>query len=215
MCHGHPHYHPCSHTSVKWLYCPEAVFDLSTGYEAPCANPIYSTAQPANTDCPLQNCNFKALKGSWTCCVCGKGPNTQGWCTVLRRAVEWNPLTKREEDMDVPCGHGCCSKCSRYPSSRGSSPETSFAEGRKGRTGRKGHGSSRASGHKRSSTYDFGGNFSPVVEGDESAVTSSSATHGSRSSRKPTYDTSVEYSPKKSKTSNSSKKKGHKIRSHH
>ncbi|KAI1368119.1 hypothetical protein F5Y08DRAFT_296593 [Xylaria arbuscula] len=114
MCHGHPHYHPCSHTSVKWLYCPEANFDLSTGYEAPCANPIYSTAQPVKTDCPLKNCNFKALKGSWNCCVCGQGPNTQGWCTVVRRVVDWNPLTKTRENMDVTCGHGCCDRCSRY-----------------------------------------------------------------------------------------------------
>lgn len=116
MCHGHPHYHPCSHTSVKWLYCPEAIFDLSTGYETPCANPIYSTAQPVNSDCPLKNCNFKALKGSWNCCVCGQGPNTQGWCTAATRAMNWDPVMKRMENMDVPCGHGCCSQCSRYRS---------------------------------------------------------------------------------------------------
>lgn len=112
MCHGHPHYHPCSHTSVKWLYCPEAMFDLDTGYETPCSNPIYSTPQPTNIDCPLQNCNFKALMGSWNCCVCGKGPNTQGWCTALGRRMDWNPLTGKVEDMEVPCGHGCCSSCS-------------------------------------------------------------------------------------------------------
>lgn len=112
MCHGHPHYHPCSHTSVKWLYCPEAMFDLDTGYETPCSNPIYSTPQPTNVDCPLQNCNFKALMGSWNCCVCRKGPNTQGWCTALVHRMDWNPLTGQVEDMEVPCGHGCCSSCS-------------------------------------------------------------------------------------------------------
>ncbi|KAI0536175.1 hypothetical protein GGR58DRAFT_405748 [Xylaria digitata] len=214
MCHGHPHYHPCSHTSVKWLYCPEAIFDLSTGYEAPCANPIYSTAQPVKSDCPLKNCNFKALKGSWNCCECGQGPNTQGWCTVVRRDVGWNPLTKRMENMDVPCGHGCCSNCSRYPSSRGSTPEISFADARKGRNGRKGHGNSRSSGHRRSSAYDFGGSVSTVVEKDESAATtSSSVAHGSRGSRKPTYDASVDYLTKKAKTSSSGKKKGYKHRS--
>ncbi|GAW18357.1 hypothetical protein ANO14919_078320 [Xylariales sp. No.14919] len=213
MCHGHPHYHPCSHTSVKWLYCPEAIFDLATGYEAPCANPIYSTAQPVKSDCPLKNCNFKALKGSWNCCVCGQGPNTQGWCTVVRRAVNWNPLTKNMEDMDVPCGHGCCGKCSRYSSSRGSTPEISFAEVRKGRAGRKSHSNSRSSGHRRSSVYDFGGNVSTVVEKDESeAPTSSSVPHGSR---KPTCDTSADYLAKKAKVSSSSKKKGYKHRSEH
>ncbi|KAI0490195.1 hypothetical protein F4859DRAFT_520036 [Xylaria cf. heliscus] len=211
MCHGHPHFHPCSHTSVKWLYCPEAMFDLSTGYETPCANPIYSTAQPVNSDCPLQNCNFKALKGSWTCCVCGQGPNAQGWCTALRRAMNWNPVTKMMENMDVPCGHGCCSQCSRYPSSRGSSPEISFTEVRKTRSARKGH--SRSSGLKRSSAYDFGGGFSAVVEGDDlAATTSSSAAHSSRGSRKSTYDANVDYLTKKAKAPSSSKKKGYKHR---
>ncbi|KAI1749694.1 hypothetical protein F4782DRAFT_549473 [Xylaria castorea] len=198
MCHGHPHYHPCSHTSVKWLYCPEAIFDLSTGYETPCANPIYSTAQPVNSDCPLQNCNFKALKGSWTCCVCGQGPNAQGWCTVLRRAMNWNPVTKSMENMDVPS------------SSRGSSPEISFAEVRKTRNARKGH--SRSSGLKRSSAYDFSGGFSAVVEEGDPAD-SSSAAHSSRGSRKSTYDTNVDYLTKKAKTPSSSKKKGYKHRS--
>ncbi|KAI0859422.1 hypothetical protein F4860DRAFT_482666 [Xylaria cubensis] len=212
MCHGHPHYHPCSHTSVKWLYCPEAMFDLSTGYEAPCANPIYSKAQPVRSDCPLQNCNFKALKGSWTCCVCGQGPNAQGWCTVLRRAMNWNPVTKTMEDMDVPCGHGCCSQCSRHPSSRGSSPEISFAEVRKTRAARKGHG--RSFGIKRSSTYDFSRGFSPVVkEDDPETTTSSLAAYSSQGSRKSTYDINVDYVTKKTKTSNSSKKKGCKHRS--
>ncbi|KAI1350219.1 hypothetical protein F5Y01DRAFT_161071 [Xylaria sp. FL0043] len=114
MCHAHPQYHPCSHTSVRWMYCPEAKFEVSTGYESPCAKPIWLNAQPVKFDCPLKNCNFKALRGSWSCCVCGQGPNTQGWCTVPREAVDWNPLTQRMETMDVPCGHGCCGKCSRY-----------------------------------------------------------------------------------------------------
>ncbi|KAI1330187.1 hypothetical protein F5Y16DRAFT_48428 [Xylariaceae sp. FL0255] len=214
MCHGHPHYHPCSHTSVKWLYCPEAIFDLSTGYETPCGNPIYSTAQPVNADCPLQNCNYKSLKGSWNCCMCGKGPNTQGWCSALRRTVEWNPLTRRMETMEVPCGHGCCSKCSRYPSSRGSSPEISFTDVRKGRSSRKSHQSSKSSGHKHSSTYDQGSSFSAVAEEDEFADAGPTS-YSSRSSRQPACDTSVEYASRKTKTTSSSKKKGHKSRSHH
>lgn len=119
MCHGHPHYHPCSHTSVKWLYCPEAKYDMTTGYEAPCGNPIYSAVQSTNVNCPLQNCNFKKLKGSWNCCVCNKGPNSQGWCTVPRSVQDWNPLTRRYEVMEMPCGHGCCSNCTR---ARESSP---------------------------------------------------------------------------------------------
>ncbi|KAI1190292.1 hypothetical protein F5B17DRAFT_388017 [Nemania serpens] len=213
MCHGHPHYHPCSHTSVKWLYCPEAIFDLSTGYETPCANPIYSTAQPVNSDCPLKNCNFKGLKGSWQCCVCGQGPNTQGWCTAQRLAMNWNPAMKRTEDMEVPCGHGCCSRCSRYPSSRGSSPDISFAEVRKNRTSRKSHGNSRSTGQRRTSTYEYGGGIAAGAKEDELAATaSSSATHTSRGSRKSPYDTSVDYVTMKTKASGGGKK-GYKHRS--
>ncbi|KAI1817228.1 hypothetical protein GGS20DRAFT_82175 [Poronia punctata] len=223
MCHGHPHYHPCSHTSVKWLYCPEAIFDLTTGYEAPCANPLYATVQPVNTDCPLQNCNFKALKGSWNCCICGNGPNTQGWCTVMRWALEYNPLTKRMENMEVPCGHGCCSKCSHHPSSsRASSPETSFAEARNGRSGRKSHSSShshghhsngRSSGNRRSSTYGFDRNFSAIAVGDDEPATSTAAHDSSKGSRDSACDTGIEYSSKKTKTTSSSKRKGYKSRS--
>ncbi|KAI3325268.1 hypothetical protein HD806DRAFT_533858 [Xylariaceae sp. AK1471] len=100
----------------------------------------------------------------------------------------------------------------------GSSPEVSYAEVRKGRSGCKSHGNSRSSGHRRSSTYDLGGNISAVVEQDEAAATASSsatAMHSSRGSRKSTYDTGAEYLSKKTKTSSSSKKKGSKNRSQH
>ncbi|KAI1125812.1 hypothetical protein F5Y10DRAFT_223338 [Nemania abortiva] len=98
-------------------------------------------------------------------------------------------------------------------SSRDSSPEMSFTEVRKSRTGRKSHSSSRSSGQRRSSTYDYGGGFSTVVEEDDSIATaSSSGGHSSRSSRKSTYDTSVDYVTTKSKTSGGGKK-GHRHRS--
>ncbi|KAI1396847.1 hypothetical protein F4819DRAFT_499946 [Hypoxylon fuscum] len=205
MCHGHPHYHPCSHTSVKWLYCPEAMFDLDTGYETPCSNPIYSTPQPTNVDCPLQNCNFKALMGSWNCCVCGKGPNTQGWCTVLSRRMDWNPLTGKVEDMEVPCGHGCCSSC-----------KISFADVRKGKGSRKLHSATRGSAHKRGAAYDFNhnnGSCPPVVEESEQASSSSTTSSSSRGSRWSNHETSTEHS-KKPRTLNG-KKKSHKNRGHH
>ncbi|KAI8957038.1 hypothetical protein F5Y11DRAFT_361185 [Daldinia sp. FL1419] len=197
MCHGHPHYHPCSHTSVKWLYCPEAMFDLDTGYETPCSNPIYSTPQPTNVDCPLQNCNFKALMGSWNCCVCGKGPNTQGWCTSLGRRTDWNPLTRQVEEMEMPCGHGCCSSCS-------ASPEISF-EVRKGKSSRKAHNTARGSSHKRGTAYEFShsnGNCPTVTEESESVT---SSTPNLRGSRRVSHDTSAEHA-KKQKIQNGKKK---------
>ncbi|KAI2470801.1 hypothetical protein F4781DRAFT_429980 [Annulohypoxylon bovei var. microspora] len=217
MCHGHPHYHPCSHTSVKWLYCPEAMFDLDTGYETPCSNPIYSTPQPTNIDCPLQNCNFKALMGSWNCCVCGKGPNTQGWCTALSHRMDWNPLTGQVEEMEVPCGHGCCSSCSPSSTSRGASPEISFADVRKGKGSRKIHGTARSTAaHKRGTAYDFGhnnGSCPPVPEETDQVTVPTAAAPSSRGSRRSSHDTNTEYT-KKPKTQNG-KKKSHKGRGHH
>jgi hypothetical protein len=116
MCHGHPHYHKCQHTSVKWLYCPEAAFDLETGYEAPCSNPIYSTPQPSSADCPLQNCHYKTLRGSWTCCQCGYDTNSQGWCNGKshdpRLGRPWAPMGLEPAAWQT-CGHGCCGKCTR------------------------------------------------------------------------------------------------------
>ncbi|KAI2609120.1 uncharacterized protein GGS25DRAFT_305583 [Hypoxylon fragiforme] len=216
MCHGHPHYHPCSHTSVKWLYCPEAMFDLDTGYETPCSNPIYSTPQPTNVDCPLQTCNFKALMGSWNCCVCGQGPNTQGWCTALCRRMDWNPLTGNVEDMEVSCGHGCCSSCSPSTTPRNTSPEISFADIRKGKTGRKAHSTTRGSAHRRGAAYDFSQNNDscPTVPEEGDQLTSpSTATPSSRGSRRSSHDPNMEYS-KKPKMQNG-KKKSHKGRIHY
>ncbi|KAI0828762.1 hypothetical protein F5Y06DRAFT_222454 [Hypoxylon sp. FL0890] len=215
MCHGHPHYHPCSHTSVKWLYCPEAIFDLDTGYETPCSNPIYSTPQPTNVDCPLQNCNFKALMGSWNCCICGEGPNTQGWCTALSRRMDWNPLTGKVEDMEVPCGHGCCSSCSPNSTSRGASPEISFADVRKSKSSRKAHTSGRGSVHKRGTAYDFSHSNTScpsVPEEDEQVTLSAASSSSSRGSRRSSHDTN-EYS-KKPKAQNA-KKRSYKGRGHH
>ncbi|KAK7959001.1 uncharacterized protein PG986_003855 [Apiospora aurea] len=115
MCHGHPHYHTCHHTSVKWLYCPEAMFDLETGYETPCSNPIYSTPQLASSECPLQNCLFKQLKGDrWTCCRCGHNANKEGWCVgkINHPFGSWTPRGLEPQNWQT-CGHGYCGKCSR------------------------------------------------------------------------------------------------------
>lgn len=112
MCHGHPHYHLCSHTSTKWLYCPEANFDLNTGHETPCQNPIFSTMQPSNTDCPLSNCHYKALRGSWTCCKCGHNANNKGWCEGITDNLDgsWDPVGMEPKGWQT-CGHGCCDDC--------------------------------------------------------------------------------------------------------
>lgn len=114
MCHGHPRHHPCSHTSINWHYCPSALIDLETGYETPCSNISFAAAQPTNSDCPLQNCQFKSKGGSWTCCSCRQGPNTQGWCTMPLSRLEMDPESYAVEAVETTCDHGCCSKCIRY-----------------------------------------------------------------------------------------------------
>ncbi|KAK8869417.1 HOOK domain containing protein [Apiospora arundinis] len=140
MCHGHPHYHTCHHTSVKWLYCPEAMFDLETGYETPCSATIYSTPQLASNECPLHNCQLKQLKGdSWACCRCGHNANKEGWCVgkINHPFGSWTPRGLEPQNWQT-CGHGYCSMCNRDLSSyRAGTPTKQASEQRKGKNGRK------------------------------------------------------------------------------
>ncbi|KXJ87384.1 hypothetical protein Micbo1qcDRAFT_216504 [Microdochium bolleyi] len=131
MCHGHPKMHPCSHMSVKWMFCPKAPFDPSTGFQiGPCRSPNYYPVQSVGKHCSLQLCAFKTLGGAWLCCQCGQGPNELGWCSAPAPAAaadgEW-PLP--DESAAVPgcwspdacpgtCGHGCCSSCVPFGESR-------------------------------------------------------------------------------------------------
>ncbi|RYP93571.1 hypothetical protein DL770_000313 [Monosporascus sp. CRB-9-2] len=95
-----------------------------------------------------------------------------------------------------------------------------FQEGRTAKSSRKSHGSSRSSGHKRSTTYDFTANFPAVTEEQEdqeasaaaAAAAAAAASPRSRGSRKSGHDTNVDYSSKRTKTS--STKGGHKGRKH-
>ncbi|KAI0814694.1 hypothetical protein GGR55DRAFT_675984 [Xylaria sp. FL0064] len=114
--------------------------------------------------------------------------------------------------MDVPCGHGCCGKCSRYPSSRAATPDTPSADVHKEKPSRKGHGSKRPNGYRRRSAQDFGGSVSAVVENEEPAATGSSVAHTTRGSCKSSCDITVDCQSKKTKGSSSGKKKGHKQR---
>ncbi|KAK8118042.1 uncharacterized protein PG998_006323 [Apiospora kogelbergensis] len=191
MCHGHPHYHTCHHTSVKWLYCPEAMFDLETGYETPCSNPIYSTPQLASGECPLQNCLFKQLKGDrWTCCRCGHGTNKEGWCVgkINHPFGSWSPRGLEPQTWQT-CGHGYCSKCSRD-----CTPTEQVGEQRKGKSGRKsGYHHSRSSHpHKRAMVADYGASLpvldeymsSPVVGSSRGAEVSSVVDLGNDASQR-------------------------------
>lgn len=76
----------------------------------------YRSRQPSPTtsDCPLQNCEFKSKGGSWTCCSCQQGPNTQGWCTMPMSRMTMNPESFSVESVETTCDHGCCSKCVQY-----------------------------------------------------------------------------------------------------
>jgi hypothetical protein len=110
MCHGHPYQHKCSHTSVKWLYCPDAQFDLETGYGSPCSRPVYSARQYSTASCPLQRCYFEELNGNWICCRC-QDANTQGWCNNKVKAKQVNEYDHLGTIEWETCGHGCCEHC--------------------------------------------------------------------------------------------------------
>ncbi|KAK7998922.1 hypothetical protein PG991_014597 [Apiospora marii] len=187
MCHGHPHYHTCHHTSVKWLYCPEAMFDLETGYETPCSNPIYSTPQLASSECPLQNCLFKQLKGDrWTCCRCGHNANKEGWCVgkINHPFGSWTPRGLEPQSWQT-CGHGYCSKCNRDCEKR-NMPMIQSLRGTGG-----------------------GGDYYPMVE----EYVPSPVPSSSRISKAPSLEPGNDASQRKSKSS-TGKKKGPR-RTHH
>ncbi len=112
MCHGHPHNHICGHQSVTWHYCPKAAIDLTTGYETTCKKTTFASSQPSSAGCPLQNCEFNACGGSWTCCVCKQGPNTLGWCSFIHNSWRMNSMTQEWEWIQT-CGHGYCKDCTR------------------------------------------------------------------------------------------------------
>ncbi|CEF74339.1 unnamed protein product [Fusarium graminearum] len=184
MCHGHPRHHPCAHTSINWHYCPSALIDLETGYETPCSKMSFAAAQPTKSDCPLQNCQFKSKGGSWTCCACQQGPNTQGWCTKPLSRLTMNPESFSLETVETTCDHGCCSECVRY--------EMAFSEIRKGSASRKfGYGSATKS-HRRGSAFSL-----PVSE-EDSTPSPSSSKSSSGSSR---YKLDLEYTSSKVKSS--------------
>ncbi|PTB63328.1 hypothetical protein BBK36DRAFT_1126802 [Trichoderma citrinoviride] len=114
MCHGHPRYHSCAHTSLVWYYCPSAHIDLETGFETPCRNVSFAPAQSSALSCPLKNCQFVDKGGSWICCKCNQGPNTQGWCSAPIANVSDDLDSLRLDDEQRTCDHGCCDECRRF-----------------------------------------------------------------------------------------------------
>ncbi|KXH25564.1 hypothetical protein CNYM01_00345 [Colletotrichum nymphaeae SA-01] len=233
MCHGHPRLHPCSHTSINWHYCPSALIDLETGVETPCSHLSYATAQPSNADCPLINCQFKAMGGTWTCCQCNQGPNTQGWCTMPKVSPGYGIAAPVNESQT--CDHGCCAECARYLPTRTTTPDMTFSELRQGAASRKfGYGSSSRS-HRRGSALSKINGFPSVDENAETVPPSASGScsrsnssykssasgntsYGSITSagRGAAYRVDLEYSSKRHKSSSGkSSKKGQKsVRAH-
>ncbi|KAK7442909.1 hypothetical protein Landi51_09457 [Colletotrichum acutatum] len=216
MCHGHPRLHPCSHTSINWHYCPSALIDLETGVETPCSHLSYATAQPSNADCPLINCQFKAMGGTWTCSSSGYGISA--------------PVNESQT-----CDHGCCAECARYLPTQTNTPDMTFSELRQGAASRKfGYGSSSRS-HRRGSALSKINGFPPMDENAETvspsasgscsrsnnsykSSASSNTSYGSltSASRGAAYRVDLEYSSKRHKSSSrkSSKESQKSVRAH-
>ncbi|EFQ25814.1 hypothetical protein CGRA01v4_14212 [Colletotrichum graminicola] len=227
MCHGHPRWHPCSHTSINWHYCPSALIDLETGVETPCTHLSYAIGQPSNADCPLLNCQFKALGGIWTCCQCGQGPNDQGWCTRLLPDQDTDGMATGATET---CDHGCCAECARYFPTQETNPEMKFGELCKGTASRKFGYSSAARSHRRGSalskingflhsdekveTTALSRSVSPSrssVSHKTSILSSTSCGSPTSTSRGPTYKADLEHNMKRLRTpSGKTSKKGHK-----
>ncbi|OLN96723.1 hypothetical protein CCHL11_02277 [Colletotrichum chlorophyti] len=187
MCHGHPRWHPCSHTSINWHYCPSALIDLETGVETPCTHLSYAIAQPSNSDCPLLNCQFKAMGGTWTCCQCGQGPNTYGWCTMTMPKPSQHLDGHVTEELET-CDHGCCAECERYLSARKTMPDLTFSDLRKGTASRKFGYSSAVRSHRRGPALSDLSGFAPAGEEDEFG---SPSTYGSSSKSRVSYNAPV------------------------
>lgn len=74
----------------------------------------FAPAQATKLGCPLQHCDFKDKAGSWLCCACKQGPNTQGWCTMPRNRLRRDRGTFLVEDVMTTCDHGCCKECIKF-----------------------------------------------------------------------------------------------------
>ncbi|KLP07507.1 Uncharacterized protein Y057_12946 [Fusarium fujikuroi] len=182
-------------TNIPRLAAPAAVPGLVLGLKGAVGE--WTLGQPTTSDCPLQNCEFKSKGGSWTCCSCQQGPNTQGWCTMPMSRMTMNPESFSVESVETTCDHGCCSKCVQYGSSRDASPEMTFSEIRKGSASRKFGYSSATKSHRRGSA------FSLPASGEESTPSPSTSKSSSASSG---YKVGMEYTSGKAKSS----KKRHK-----
>lgn len=207
MCHGHPRYHECAHTSLVWYYCPSAKIDLETGYETPCRNATFAPAQSSSLSCPLKNCQFADKGGSWICCKCNQGPNTQGWCSTPLADIPDDLGSLRIGSDQRTCDHGCCDDCRRFGSStqrflplsllsfgqvnrlmigpaRSPSPERRVTESRKGRSRKYTYGtSSRNHGCDTPYAMMKGLSLDKTSESGSAAASSSSCSYDYRSKK--------------------------------
>ncbi|KAK0383879.1 hypothetical protein NLU13_7971 [Sarocladium strictum] len=110
MCHAHPRYHPCNHTSMSWFFCATASCDLKQGTSEPCSDTRLGLDQSVKMDCPLKACKFKQKGPEWICCLCHQGPNTKGWCTMPKGGDRWSSSAHGNNDVTT-CDHGCCEDC--------------------------------------------------------------------------------------------------------
>ncbi|KKA30146.1 hypothetical protein TD95_002791 [Thielaviopsis punctulata] len=177
MCHGIPRSHPCSHSSVSWSYCPASAIDLKTGYETPCSKTSFARLQATATDCPLRNCAFSELGGSWTCCMCRNGPNQQGWCNFAVCKYVQNQELQCAEMVETTCGHGCCENCNP---SQSRANITKSAEGQS-KSKSKSKSSSSSSSHK-SGTRSRDTKVDAYPSPSSSSASSASSSHRRRGS---------------------------------
>lgn len=119
MCHAQLQYHECQHTSVKWQYCAQSIYNIDPRLDVPCPDPTYSPLQTSKDKCPSQHCHFIPRGGRWTCCKCGHGANALPWCsgrqgTLLLLGVSnsyWPPKDHSGSRCSRKCRHARCQQC--------------------------------------------------------------------------------------------------------
>lgn len=114
MCHGHIQMFACQHQGVTYHPCMRAANEKfkERGY---CDQITYRNIRPTDQPCRSTTCRWSANSGSWTCCECGQGPNTRGWCTMPTNypdaSIEQGRLVGWDQVKSSTCNHGCCPNC--------------------------------------------------------------------------------------------------------
>ncbi|KAK1756951.1 hypothetical protein QBC47DRAFT_378136 [Echria macrotheca] len=109
MCHAASQLHPCGHAGTQWTYCPDSGM-TGVGTAPPnCDERTWGNLVESGEECQLAYCAYKTGT-TWTCCQCGGGQNSGGWCLHDRGRWESDPYREWPNWIEK-CEHNCCTNC--------------------------------------------------------------------------------------------------------